>query len=121
MWSKNRVLMNFVEDLLKAEIILESENDVFIDASTLSEEELDDWLEQELYPLMAETDVKWLKELEYETYDDIYAALRKDNNWLAVTLMKSALHLVHKTPCEKMYYINNSGGLHMDIPKRMLL
>lgn len=113
--------MNFVENLLKNDIILESENDVFVDASVLGEDDLSEWLDEFLYPMLGEHESNWLKEMEFETYDDIYRLLRQDDSWLAVTLMRSALRYARKLPDEKMYYINDSAGLHMDIPKSMLL
>lgn len=113
--------MNFVNNLLKCDIILESENDVFIDASAFEEEDLDLWLENYLYPLMGKHEARWLKELKFKTSEDIYEILKKDGCWLAIVLMKSALRYAHKLPDEKMYYINDNGNLHMDIPKKMLL
>ena len=113
--------MNLVEDFLKTDVILESENDVFIDASVLGKEDLDEWLEEFLYPMIGEHESTWLKAQEFETYEDVYKLLRQDDNWLAVTLMRSALRYARKLPDEKTYYVNDSAGLHMDIPKSMLL
>ena len=108
-------------EFLKSEIIVESENDVYIDASSYDEETVEWWIEEFLYDLLDNDEKTYFEKYEVESYDDLKDILKDENYYLAKKLINSALLLKRQIPREEVYYINNSGSFHLEVPRDALI
>ena len=108
-------------EFLKSEIIVESENDVYIDAESYDEESLDFWIEEFLYDLLDEDEKSFVENYDFESYEELKEILKDDECILAKKLINSALLLKRQIPREEVYYINNSGSFHLEVPRDALI
>lgn len=105
-------------EFLKTEAIIESDNDVYIDASEYDEEDINEWLEDCLYPLLDEDQLRFIKEFPIDGYESLEEYLTPDEDEeddLPVLIVKSALAYRHIPAIEEEYYINNSGDFHVEV------
>ena len=100
-------------DFLKTDIIIESENDVYIDAEHYDEDELNDWIQNHLLSALDEDDQLFIINYDFKSYEKLKEYLRKEGHYMAVNIVGSALHYRHLPPFEMPYYINNSGSFHV--------
>ena len=103
-------------DFLKTSIIIETEDDVILDASTCYEEDLDWWIEDFLYPEIDDEDIV-LEVINYpiKTTEDLVKELMNDEAIIAKSIIRSALDFKHIPMTEKTYYINDDSDLHIEI------
>lgn len=108
-------------EFLKSEIIVESENDVYIDAESYDEDTLDFWIEEFLYDLIDEDEKTYIEKYDFESYEELKEILEDDEFYIAKILIISALRMKRQIPREEVYYINNSGSFHLEVPRDALV
>lgn len=102
-------------DFLKTDIIIESENDVYIDASTCDKDELNDWIKNYLYPQFDEDEVRFINNFPFSSLSGIKSNFSADRKYMAKKIVKSALDYRHIPAVEKEYFINDSGSFHIAV------
>ena len=107
-------------EFLKSEIIVESENDVYIDASSFDEETVEWWIEEFLYDLLDNDEKTYFEKYQFDSYKDLKDNLKDENYYLAKKIIASAIIFQHKLPTEKVYYINNSSSFHLRVPGNVI-
>ena len=100
-------------EFLKNDVIIESPNDVYIDADHYSEDELDYWIKNYLYPLFDEDEQLFIINYDFKTLGRLKSNLLDEDKYMAKKIVLSALKYRHIPPVEKVYYINDSGSFHV--------
>ena len=108
-------------EFIKTRMIVESENDYLIDASSelMDENSMQDWVEEFLYPLLPADDIKHISTYDFPNDEKIELCLKARNYYFASRIVIAALKSNFRIPRED-YYINDGGEFHLIVPKRYL-
>jgi hypothetical protein len=108
-------------DFITTRMIVESENDYLIDASSelMDENSMKDWVEEFLYPLLPDDDIKHISTYDFPNDEKIMLCLKARNYYYASRIVIAALKSNFRVPTED-YYINDDGDFHLIVPKRYI-
>lgn len=108
-------------DFIKTRLIVESEDDYLLDASSelMDEESMQDWVEEFLYPLLSESDKEFISTKDFEDDEKLIQCLKARNYFFSSRIVIAALKSNFRVPRED-YYINDGDEFHLVVPKRFL-
>ena len=108
-------------DFVKTRLIVESEDDYLIDATSelMEPEEMQDWAETSLYPLLSESDKEFISTKDFEDDDKLIQCLKARNYFFASRIVIAALKSNFRVPTED-YYINDGEEFHLVVPKKYI-
>lgn len=108
-------------DFIKTRLIVESEDDYLIDASSelMDENAMQDWAEEFLYPLLSDSDIEFIETADFEDDNKLQQCLKARNYFFASRIVIAALKSNFRFPTED-YYINDDGDFHLEVPKRYI-
>ena len=108
-------------EFITTRMIVESENDYLIDASSelMDENAMQDWAEEFLYPLLPADDIKHISTYDFPNDEKIELCLKARNYYFASRIVIAALKSNFRKPTED-YYINDDGDFHLVVPKKYI-
>jgi len=108
-------------DFIKTRLIVESENDYLIDASSelMDENSMQDWAETFLFPLLNSGDIEHISSYDFPNDEKLELCLKARNYFFASRIIIAALKSNFRKPTED-YYINDDGDFHLVVPKRYI-
>lgn len=108
-------------DFIKTRLIVESEDDYLIDAASelMEPEDMQDWAETFLYPLLTQSDIEFISTKDFEDDEELQQCLKARNYFFASRIVIAALKSNFRIPTED-YYINDDGDFHLEVPKRYI-
>ena len=108
-------------DFIKTRLIVESEDDYLIDAASelMEPEDMQDWAEEFLYPLLTPSDIEHISTYDFEDDEKLAQSLKARNYFYASRIVVAALKSNFRFPTDD-YYINDDGDFHLKVPKKYL-
>lgn len=108
-------------EFIKTRLIVESENDYLLDASSelMDENAMQDWIEEFLYPLLPADDIEFLSRMDFANDEKLAQCLAARNYFFASRIIVAALKSNFRKPKED-YYINDGNQFHLVVPKKYL-
>lgn len=108
-------------DFIKTRLIVESEDDYLIDAASelMEPEDMQDWAEEFLYPLLSDSDIDFIETSDFEDDEKLAQSLKARNYFYASRIVVAALKSNFRFPTED-YFINDGEEFHLVVPKKYL-